>query len=207
MTNFFLPEGYQSREEPRYEHDVQDGGVIYQPDVYADALARLLAEGGRRLVVDVGCGRAQKLIAMGEEVKTVGVDYGPNVDYLRARWPDRMWWNVDLEQGFNLLLKLEGATVICADVVEHLRDPSALLTVLASWQPVVREIVLSTPERDLHYGKAHLGPPRNRCHVREWNSREFESLLRSFGLNPTMGLSRTSTRGPERETIEAICRK
>lgn len=205
MTKFYLPRTYKSNPEPAYEHDVQDGGVVYQPEVYTGALHRLEESQGRRLVIDVGCGRASKLVAL-EGVKTIGIDFGPNTAWLRETYPCRHWVDFDLERDFDLADPLiEGATVICADVVEHLRDPSALLARLAAWEKIAREVVVSTPARDLHYKKRHLGPPKNRCHVREWNLDEFGLLLRSFGLHPTLSLTQTCSRGPELETIQAIC--
>ena len=206
--NFFLGEDYQINPEPAYEDDIQDGGIIYQPDVYEDARKRIQVYQARSLFVDVGCGRAGKLLAL-KGVETVGIDYKNNVKWLRESFPTRTWLDIDLELIKSDALSksiLLGSTVICADVVEHLRDPSNLLRCLSEWMSVVREVVFTTPERELHYGYNHRGPPRNTHHVREWNTKEFESLLKSFGFRPQMFLTRTSTDcWLKHHTIEVLC--
>jgi len=212
-VNLFLPPGYKERLSPAYEHDIQDGGAVWQPDVYRDAYRRMIMAGGRRRIIDVGCGRAGKLIALkldDTDLETLGIDYGLNVAHLRDDYPRSDWADIDLEAIRPEDVRAElvaGATIICADVVEHLVDPLPLLRTLRAWldEYAAREVVLTTPDRVLTWGPDHLGPPPNQAHCREHSSIEFEALLRSVGLEPHMGLTRSVDTSPDKKTILAIC--
>jgi len=210
----FLPAGYRVRPAPAYEHDVQEGGAVWQPDVYQDAYQRMILAGGRRRIIDVGCGRAGKLMNLklnDPHLETLGVDYGLNVVYLREEYPRSDWTEVDLETVRPDDLRPElvaGATIICADVVEHLVDPMPLLRTLRAWVQDygAREVVLSTPDRVLTRGPAHMGPPPNSCHVREWAFDEFLMLLRHVGfIDVCIRLTRSVDTSPAKHTIEAVC--
>src|SRR5688572_15972347 len=78
-TPLHLPAGYVSRHEPDYFADVEQGLGIWQPDVYtmAGRLAHCL---GASAIVDLGCGRAAKLLRLRDVAPLIGVDYGANVE-------------------------------------------------------------------------------------------------------------------------------
>ena len=96
------------------------------------------------------------------------------VAWLRENHPDREWresgeLTPDVFAGFDV--------VVASDVIEHLEDPQALLRALAASS--VREIVLSTPARELLVERGHrrLGPPQNPHHYLEWSTGEFVRLV------------------------------
>lgn len=203
----FVPRDYTARERPEY-FVAEREGIVYQPDVYAEA-ARLAREHGLGRVIDVGCGDGRKLAALHPEFELVGIDYGENLEACRARYDFGTWVSHDLETSDELPVpaaQLRGSVVVAADVIEHLVQPQRLLAQLRAAQRVAGVVVLSTPERELVRGRGHLGPPGNPAHVREWTLPEFARLLRDAGFRGTLGLTRSTDREPpELSTMLAIC--
>ncbi len=206
---FHIKPGYISRDTPEYfEDSVTDKtGDVWQPDVY-----RLAALVARRLgcdrIIDVGCGRAQKLAALYPEFSITGVDYGDNIRFCRQQHRFGQWIEADLEQPFTVKAppaRLRRSVVVCSDVIEHLIDPTALLRTLRDLVRHAPAVILSTPERDRTRGMDDPGPPKNRAHVREWNLRELESLLKAAGFTVNfIGLTRSNTNSNEMNTTVAV---
>ena len=203
-ADYFLPEGYVSRLQPEYFVD-EDLNAVWQPDVYPEAAVL-----GRRLgcsrIVDVGCGTAAKLAALHPEFRVVGIDFGPNLEACRARYPFGTWIDLDLDGADELPVKeLDDTLVVCADVIEHLVRPELLLRALrGALARGASTILLSTPDRELSNAVGHRGPPLNRAHVREWSRPELERLLASFDLRGHLGLTRSNDRMPYMRTILAV---
>jgi len=206
---FFIRDGYTIREEPEYFVDScrETEGIVHQPDVYPFAahLARLFGVGH---LIDIGCGRAEKLADFGGEFKLVGVDFGENVTWCRQNHGFGTWIDLDLESGADLPLSTEivaDSVVICSDVIEHLRDPTQLLRFLRNLRGKCAATIVTTPQRDLARGVNDPGPPANPSHVREWNTAEFGDLLVWAGLEPSfLGLTRNSNQATTRNTILAV---
>lgn len=182
----YLRQGYIERAEPDYFVDQATPGVVWQPDVYPEAHAAATVR-GRDVIIDLGCGRAGKLMALHEQhpgIELVGVDIGPNIDWCLRHLGSGRWLKADLEVATTLPLAPEviaRSVVVCSDVLEHLTDP----------RPAMRLIcwllghgagcaVISTPARDKRAGTDHPGPPFNPSHVREWTQREFTAFVTSF---------------------------
>jgi SAM-dependent methyltransferase len=203
---YFLKPGYTSRARPDYfEDDTED--IVYQPDVYPVA-AETARKVGASLLVDIGCGRGEKLVASAGELDTIGIDVGTNLTQCRDRYPERRWVECDLDRPHVLPMRpgdLARAVLICSDVVEHLVEPEHLLASLRRALEHARLLVLSTPERDLLRGIRDTGPPANTCHVREWNLAEFTELLEHHGLAPLrVGLTRSDDRWEAAHTMLAL---
>lgn len=205
---YAIKPGYAENPCPVYFSDdvTTSRGIVFQPDVYtfAEMVARLA---GLDLIVDIGCGWADKLHAMhlrNPHWRFVGVDHGTNIDVCRDRYKFATWVEHDLETPLTLDVAF-GAAVICSDVIEHLADPSALLASLKASRAAV--IVVSTPERDVLYGDDHMGPPPNLCHIREWNRVEFRELLEGAGLTVDFhGLTRGDDVTSSMTTQMVVCR-
>jgi hypothetical protein len=182
----FLTRGYTERVPPEYFADIDDSGVTWQPDVYPETLA-LARKHDRTSIIDLGCGRAGKLLALHEQnpdVDIIGVDFGSNIDWCREHLPGGLWLNVDLESATRLPLGpdvIARSVVVCSDVLEHLVDPRPAMRLIC-WLLDQRAAcaVLSTPARDKRAGAGHLGPPFNPSHVREWTQDEFRAFVASF---------------------------
>jgi hypothetical protein len=201
-----LPLAYVSRDHPDYYDDDDESDLIRQPDVYG--LARILAQRlGASTLVDIGCGKATKLLQISDGFDTIGVDFGENIDFCRQAHPELRWEEIDLE--CISLEWLEGipptAVLICGDVIEHLLDPRPLLKLLRAATRAGMTVVMSTPDRSLIHPDGHLGPPALGAHVREWTCSEFRQLLIAHELPlAAIGWTRPSVGTDEASTILAI---
>ncbi|PKM81678.1 MAG: SAM-dependent methyltransferase [Firmicutes bacterium HGW-Firmicutes-14] len=206
VTGFFLKDGYKSREKPDYFID-ETGSIDWQPRVYT--LAGYLGERcDCSYIIDIGCGRARKLINMYPDYQVVGIDFGENIRYCEESYPHGSWIEFDFEQPQLLEVAddiVKNAIIVCADVVEHLVNPSHLFCNLRKMMDLAPVCLLSTPERDLVRGPGNLGPPGNTSHVREWNIEEFTKLLRFYDFNlGYIGLTASNNQGWQMETILAV---
>jgi GT2 family glycosyltransferase/2-polyprenyl-3-methyl-5-hydroxy-6-metoxy-1,4-benzoquinol methylase len=202
--DYALPAGYRARPVAEYYVDSAEGdrGVTWQPDVYplAAELARSLT---CRVIVDIGCGHARKLVAMHPEFEVVGVDFGPNIEHCRRMHRFGTWLESNLESGVVLPIPervLARAVVVCSDVVEHTSDPRPLLHTLRDLLNHAPVAVISTPDRVRTHGPDHLGPPPNPAHTREWSLDEFKALLEREGFSIA---SLTHTRSNDRDNRPA----
>jgi hypothetical protein len=183
-----LPPAYVHRTVPEYFDDVRraDADIVHQPDVYG-AAAALARRTGATHIVDIGCGAAEKLLALAPEFHLIGVDFGENLEHCRLAYPRHTWlrWDIEREPLPELpVALLRRAVVVCADVIEHLVDPAGLLCGLRRLASDVQAIVLSTPDRVRVRGPLDPGPPQNPAHVREWTLEELTALLDAGGLRP-----------------------
>lgn len=181
MTPYFLKSGYISRETPKYFDDVLQDSTFWQADVYGLA-AQLAKDCGITELVDIGCGRAEKLLQFADEFTLIGFDYGDNIKHLAQQYPKHEWIPVNLNQSVLSADLFENSVVICADVIEHLPDPAPLIQTLKNACKKARFVLLSTPDRErIHHGE-HNGPPDNLHHVREWTNAELVQYLQHEGL-------------------------
>jgi len=159
---------YKFRAEPRHWDD-RAYKDEWQDEVYRLANEFALAQGHTR-VVDYGCGSGYKLMKYFEWADTVGIEQDPSLTHLRETYPDRRW-------GYELG-NAECDLLICADVIEHMPDPAALLEELAAAN--VKHIFLSTPSLEIlsEQGRSRRwGPPLNESHAQEWTTNEFRSFV------------------------------
>lgn len=173
VNNYGLPSNYEARLQPQYFNDVLVDAHLWQADVYR--LAAILAQRARApRLVDIGCGRGTKLLQYQNDLAIVGVDYGANIEHLRENWPVGNWFNYDLEHEIIPPEFFWGSVVICADIIEHLINPEALIETLRNACQTAAYVLVSTPDRERLYGGAQMGPPDNLAHVREWTLDELD---------------------------------
>lgn len=156
---------------------------VYQHHVYSLA-ASIVAENEFETVADFGCGVGDKLRAFFGHLRPVGFDQPTLASLVSERNPCVEFHPIDLEQPSDALERARGEghrfdLTICADVLEHLLDPDPAMGLI---RRATRGLaVFSTPDRDIV-----RGPDTDRCekpeHVREWNSPEFASFVRSRGF-------------------------
>jgi hypothetical protein len=145
------------------------------------------------------------------EFDLIGIDFGENLEWCRTHYPFGRWAEHDFDRGPLCApsdWNLDGAAVICSDMIEHLIHPEPLLETVADWVERAAFALFSTPERDLVRGLEDMGPPPNPHHVREWNLDEFRELLLNSGMDLwTSGLTVNNDRDWQKRTIVAIARK
>ena len=206
--NWHLPEGYQSRAQPEYhdDHTSDVSDVVHQPEAY-EVVKYLLRATGRGTVIDIGCGSGRKLREM--PARRIGVDFGANIEFCQSNFPDSCEWieadlsNPSARSVANLASP--DAIVICADVVEHLPDPTQLLQVLEDCYRRGAIVLTTTPDRIRVRGADDAGPPPNTAHVREWSLEEYAKVVADAGLSLTFaGYTTNNTQARELKTILTI---
>lgn len=208
ISRFFMKPGYISRTNPEFFEDKSEGRwIVYQPDVYE--LAAYLGERfGCRYIVDIGCGDGKKLAELHPRFEIIGVDDGANFEACRRQYSFGIWQRHDLTKPGSIPVPneiLSQAIIICADVIEHLLDPSDLLRNLRGMMDLSPACLISTANRDLSASPDHLGPPDNPSHVREWNLSEFHKLLRHFQFHVEfIGLTMNNRYNLEKKTILSV---
>ena len=173
MSKFNIKPEYKSRSTVLYASHVVENDVVWQPHVYD--LAILYANRYNCTdIIDVGCGGAHKLAPYFKDFKVTGIDYKENLKFCRDTYPDASWIDHDLETEFTLKIP-NASVIICADVIEHLQDPTSLMLSLKNLLNQGRVLLLSTPLRT----DRHPGPPPKH-HFREWSFDELVGYVSSF---------------------------
>jgi SAM-dependent methyltransferase len=206
MTDSYcIKPGYVHRPKPEYFAD-SDSGIVWQPDVYVEA-CRIAGAVGATTIVDVGCGEGRKLAPLYPTFSIIGFDFGPNLEHCRRQLPFGRWIEHDFDTEGPLPIEpeaLDGAVVICSDVLEHVVRPERLLGKLRGALDHAAAVVLSTPERVETWGADHMGPPPNSAHVREWALAELGELLEREGFpHGVVGLTRSNDHANQMATILA----
>ena len=151
-----------------------------------------------KYIIDIGCGNAQKLVNLYPEFEIIGIDFEDNITQCKNKYDFGTWIENDLEQPNVLNFSqevLNNSILICADVIEHLVNPSYLLKNLKKLLDFSPLCLISTPERDFFSVGNDFGPSLNPYHVREWNSKEFKNLLHNCDFNVAfMGLTISNTK-------------
>lgn len=160
-----LPLGYKINANP-VPHDDRAMQDEWQREVYEYAAKTHAGE----FTLDLGCGSAWKLLEYARSDTLIGVEVEPMLSWLKQQYPYRAWRHFDDGPTW-------AYTLICADVIEHVQDPDAILAFIEGCKP--NRVFISTPDRDLV--GTPLGPPENPSHVREWSFSEFRAYLESRG--------------------------
>lgn len=206
----FLPGGYIYRRRPEYcvPQNRPGADVVAQPEVYA-AAERAAAVVGSSTIIDLGCGCGNMLESLSDRYDVVGVDFGPNIEFCRSNYDRGTWIEASFEKAARLKLDpkvTQGSTLVCADVIEHLVKPLALVALIRQMLATASVAVISTPDRIRVHGPDHAGPPPNPYHVREWTMAEFRNLLESQQLRLAyVGCTRGWTSDALGTTILCVC--
>lgn len=146
----------------------------FQLPVYVYA-RELIVELGIKSVLDVGCGNPQKLKAYIYPFvdDLVGLDLQEVID--RIETPCGDWIGCDLNEDGIDLRRIFGL-IIAADVIEHLRNPSMMLSVIKRHADDSTIILISTPEKS-------SVRTSNLDHVTEYTGDELVKMLEANDLN------------------------
>lgn len=168
MKTYCIKEGYKSRSwVAPVVNSLSDS---WQDEVYR--YARELCESRRfKTVLDIGCGSGEKLNRFFPDMETLGTELKEKIPRIQKMYPQKKWEESDFGKSMP-----HYDIVICADVIEHFLDPDELLDYIDS-RLQFHACVMSTPERDAVRGVNAMGPPKNRCHAREWNQKELHDYI------------------------------
>ena len=182
----YLPEGYRENFNQTYCIDDVVQRQVHQPDAYgvADYLCR---SAERTVVMDLGCGSGRKLTRLRSAKRLVGCDIGLNLEAFRQNNPGGKAVAVDLSDVSMEDLPSQNwadCVVICADVIEHIVDPTSLVRTLVRLAQAGAIVVVTTPDRERLSEQAQFGPPQNPSHVREWTLAELARYFTELGAAP-----------------------
>ena len=155
----------------------------YQYGVYRLAY-ELARKSHANTIFDVACGPATKLNSLfGEDFDLYGFDVAEAVAICDKLHPRGTYVVTDLEKPESV--EQRGFPVpdliICADVIEHLRNPDGLLQSIRKLASDRTWLVISTPDRERLNGRSAV-TPANPEHVREWSLKEFRHYLEHSGF-------------------------
>lgn len=170
--NYCIKTQYLTRRNNKHFDD-RENTDQHQDKVYT-AAHDFFVENKLTKILDIGCGSGFKLIKYFEEFDTTGLELPPALGHLRKKYPDRKWEYSD----FSKVPKSEYDMTIAVDVIEHLRDPDELLNFIGKIN--TKYILISTPDRSKLPFRSQIGPPGNRCHVREWSKEEFVEYISKY---------------------------
>jgi SAM-dependent methyltransferase len=156
---------------------------LFQYGTYRHARTLLRGRNNAR-VLDLGCGTALKAA----ELLIPNCEYYCGMDQLSAVEYSRKMitasnaeFRVDDLESPRAAFDAPFDLIVCADVIEHLQRPEALIRYAASQLSATGRLVVSTPERDVVHGPDVTRSP-NLDHVREWNRAELREFLTWCGL-------------------------
>ncbi len=190
----------------------RDTTQVRLPDYYKQERAELEAlipEGSKR-ILDIGCGGGHlgRLLKGRADLRAGeiwGVEIQPDACEEAKRWLDRVFqadareWVPPVDRGtFDVL--------VFADVLEHLRDPKAVLERYLNWLKPCGSVVMSIPNVRFWGVVQHLAEGHwtyqdegllDRDHVRFFTWSEIERLLASCGLEVAEFRANVDRRCPE----------
>jgi 2-polyprenyl-3-methyl-5-hydroxy-6-metoxy-1,4-benzoquinol methylase len=180
-------------------------GIVRQPDLFPFATYL-----GRRYrcsrMIEVGCGRGEKLAPLHPEFHIVGIDCENDIRYCKEHYNFGEWIESDVKKNGTVALdrsSLDNSIVICSDVAERFANPVTLLRTLRSWLDYAHVVIL-TSERDFSHAIAS-SPTTKADYSRELNPQEMERLLKDEGFNADfVGLTMNNSRDLEKKTTIAL---
>jgi len=186
MNSYFVKSGYtpnlDSDNQVVEQYTAIPNNKTYQISCYKFA-ANIIKAQGLKTCIELGSGSGYKLNKYIAPLvnKAVGIDMQHSVDHCKNIYPKVEWVCDDFDNPTNTIAD-KFDMVVSFDVIEHLVYPDKLIGKMKSYAKPGSVLLISTPERDLLWGKDHFGPSANRKHVREWNQEEFANLLSFHGL-------------------------
>lgn len=179
IRSLYLPKKYKIK--AGYFHrkkvlpfDATTSDEEYQWEVYQIA-SQIVADEKLSKVLDIGTGSGYKLNHFFKDYDTIGIETPAALSLLKHTYPDRKWLDIHAVNFDSLVADI----IICADVIEHVTNPDALMqNILAvqGWE----KVIISTPDRDTKRGASDYGPSPNPYHFREWNKSEFHSYISQY---------------------------
>ena len=151
----------------------------YQLATYKIA-AELICEHDLKSTIDLGCGYGKKLVKYIVPIcdTITGVDDVGSIKYCKAIHSKHniTWEMADFELEYDNVGKFD--LVICADVLEHIKDYKRLLGTITNCMHDKSYAVISTPDVDTVTDEIET----NADHKQFWNKQEFIDIANENGL-------------------------
>ncbi len=161
---------YQERADENYFNDINNKDE-WQNEVYHFA-SDIIQKNNFNSIIDYGCGSGFKLLKYFKDYNYLGLDLKNTINLINK---ENFICIEDLD--FNTLRNKYDIT-ICADVIEHVKNPDIILNNIKKINS--KFVIFSTPDRGILYNnndQLFSGPPRNISHIREWTFEEFKKYI------------------------------
>lgn len=174
-------EYYQHESPGRTDYWKKMAAPRARMSVFLDFLERL----PREHIVDLGCGNGELLAefrARHPDIAPYGIDSSSaQIEANRKNAPEIQWRTYDLDQttGFPTELESRFDVVVASEIIEHVRNPEALLkNALRFARAGTGTLLLSTQSGVLWETEKRVG------HLRHFSSSEMTALLETGGWIP-----------------------
>ena len=170
LSPHYIKPGYRAQTDaaPTIESRGPASGSVRSPDAYALA-AFLATRAEAHAIINIG-GHANPHPMMVPSVREISIDLDQIVDVCAPVSCDGVWIGTDVESGRPIHVdaaEIDRSVVVCANVIERLLDPGALLAFLTGVARRAHAVIITTPDRDVVRGAHDNGPPADPSHVRE----------------------------------------
>lgn len=188
-NNYFIKKNYVSnppytlKENPKdyWNYERINNASSFQYHVYKYA-NKIFSKNKYSSLLDIGSGPGIKVQHFFDisKIRLHLVDQ-PGMESLVSKYcPKAIFSGLDLEvEKLNCNEKFD--LIICADVIEHLENPTTLIDNIKNNLSENGIAIISTPDRDMRRGVNNFQSP-NKAHVREWNCQEFKLFIESYGF-------------------------
>lgn len=134
-------------------------------------------------VIEFGCGYGAGSVLLDADIKNyIGIDIDENAVSYAKNNIESIYKNTHfftLDDFLNLSPPIKADVVLCFEVIEHVKDPNALISTLKSMTKKNGTILLSTPNGLSSNGNVALF--RSKFHIYEYSPMEFHNILKSHG--------------------------
>jgi len=129
-------------------------------------------------VIDFGCGDAKKLLKYIKPhcSRVIGIDQEQVIAVCRTKAKDIVWHAGDVQEPQDIGT---GDIIICADVLEHVKDVTGTINNLKNAMTPDSVLVVSTPNVDTVPDDIKI----NTGHVNFWNKEQFVKVLEDNNLD------------------------
>src|SRR5574340_359385 len=187
----------------------ENDAVVLQPDAYPFAAEILRVEGGGTLI-ELGCGCTQDVSAAGRGLDLIGVGVAEDLGSCPAHHLFAHWFEHNFESGRlspPAELDLNGAGILCLNVVERMAHTPALLETVADWLERASFALLSAAGRDLAGSRFTIAPGES-GKIRQWGLPEFRELMKRVGIDEwASGLTVNNSRDRQKTTMAVLGRR
>lgn len=134
-------------------------------------------------VIEFGCGYGAGAVLLSPYIQRyIGIDIDRDAISYAKNNIEKVFSNTqffELNNFINLSPTVKADVVVCFEVIEHVKDPIALISMLKDMTRANGKILLSTPNGLSSNGNVALF--RTKFHIYEYTPSEFHNILKSHG--------------------------